>query len=427
MNFITEVFNRFGQHHQEVSPVWIPPNRVLNSPTGLEKMAADHCYFSIRLSEMFLENRQEYWQHFLPMAIAQCEFIYGPKRRSVPVYIGSNLLLPEAQALEVDYVNTTLLGPVPYRGGELCLFLGLFKVPAEDATCGVLSFAENLVKEFKITPLCQYLEAAKTIKTGLSALLGMNTIQMRLGRRSVFTGTEGGINSLKPGFLVYLRGNLSPEEEASLWVEKDKLYKKDQRNHLSKYNSSDYCLIKLSAFKKRDDYALLGFEQGFNQVLEQIDNLQEEVAIFFLKSLLKNIRESPDLTPEHRENLIRLYLINYEKSWELALTLNKKKAQKPDLFRGGLGKLNAKDVVEHMSYVSNVEGKMSAQMALRGLAEHLDEITARSAPFQTLTTPELNRQMALLENLAPAKNVQLNELTEFIQIFYRREHTPSDS
>lgn len=420
MPFFSFLQEHFSPLYQDV--IRIPPDRVLDPRSGLDTLVPSKTYFFIHLCEMFLHNRQQFWQSFTPMAIAFCEFAYGSGRASVPIYIGKNLIealdMP-AQGNHIEYLNTRVVGPVPYLGQEVSLFLGLFGLPAQNVAKGAFDFAEGLLKVFKISPLGDYLKIAKTVEKGISGILGLNQARMQLGNWTEFTSLDQDYFQFRPGYLAYVNGSLDQQEKDSLWVREGRLCKGNDRDTLDPFADRDYCLVRITGVSKREDYPALGFDDQFTRVARQISNNKKEVAEYFLYDLFDSIRSCPDLIPDHRKDLFKVYLINYENSWEMAAIINQAGTVSAPAVRGALSQEKPSDVLERMAFVASEKNmSLKTKIALKKLARHMDEIIGHPKRPEDLTSEEINRQLDVMAGLDLGQGASMDEMLKVVRMVY---------
>src|SRR5581483_5492090 len=96
------------------------------SVSGVE-IGADTGYFIIRLSEVFLARSRTLWRKFYPVVHAWGATETGQQHGlAAPIQLQQ---VSDAGLDRVVTVNTRLIGPTPYRGGDVSLVAGLYAVP----------------------------------------------------------------------------------------------------------------------------------------------------------------------------------------------------------------------------------------------------------------------------------------------------------
>ncbi len=396
----------------------IPAEKDLECKHQVSSLSPGEGYFQLRLSEMFLRDRRVYWNGYIPMLIALSEFSYAGKNISVPIYIGNNLLESIGNDLnqeEVEYYNTNILGPTPYLGGDLAFFLGLFQVQVSDLSLGLFSFVENLIGTFSIGQLGSYLKIAKSIKTGLSGLIGFKEVQMKIGNRTVFTAIENDPNQLREGYLLYINCPWDRVEPNQFQIKKDRLYGGNSEEKLEPYDAHDYCLVKVLCLSKRSDYSVLGFSDIYDQAITQIYKNHKKKADQIFQSLIQKISISPDLTQADRFGLIQVYCGNYEKQWEFFLKTQKRLTTSHPAVRGSIKSLNAPDTIKTMAFMANKNHMpRDIETGLLDIGKNMDQILGTPEPKGKLSDQDLNRQLEVLSSVSQVKKMIPGDLVKAI-------------
>src|SRR5271165_169358 len=219
---ISVLLDKWTRHSQERKLYFrVPEDHVLDGDFASVSIRPNANYFQIRLAEMYLRDKREYWRDFNPLTISVSDFLYGTKRQNVPFFIGNQLLQNIRPYLDGQYVelrNTRIVGPVPYLGDDVGLFIGLVRVQANDLASKFFKLLETIVKAFDLTSLSRYLEIAEPLGEGLNSLLGMKENELRFGFRDVFTAKDGDSHRFRQGYLACVNcteQDLSPD---ILWV-----------------------------------------------------------------------------------------------------------------------------------------------------------------------------------------------------------------
>ncbi|MEE4607128.1 MAG: hypothetical protein V2J65_38040 [Desulfobacteraceae bacterium] len=383
----------------------LPVDQIVGVHPPPGEFEPEECYFQIRLAEMFLKNQRYYWKGYIPMAIANVDFIHDGSLCSIPVCIGNNQLKAIEGPIEdqyVEYMNTNILGPSPYHGGDFAIFIGLFRVQVADLSRQLFNFLETIIKAFDITQLTSYLQIADAVGAGLSGLLEMNQeVQLQMGRRHVFSDRRNDPGRLTPGFLVYIN---CPEEDllpGKLWVENNLLFYGDDPSHLEPFKSHDFCLIEVVRRDTRNDYTTMPFHQIYRRAQNEVfkGNANEADRLFL--SMIQQIAASPDLTRPHRFDLIQLYAGNFEKQVELYRKSTESIQRTGAASRGPRDALEARDVLKRAAR-SAAKGELTApaERALLDIGSHLDEVVADDRPQSDLSDDDLNAQLARLSKIS---------------------------
>src|SRR6266567_4699644 len=134
---LMDVFALFRQEGQRLFWQRLADNRVLGRLSG-EPIRADEAYVAVRLAGMYLGSSRVLWRKFSPLVHAFVGYGNGGTQHAVA---GPGQLqdLGEANLDRVMVLNVRLIGPVPYKGGELTLLAGLYSIPRGDAAAALWS------------------------------------------------------------------------------------------------------------------------------------------------------------------------------------------------------------------------------------------------------------------------------------------------
>ena len=297
----------------------VHPDNVIHNPAAndAEHFTREETYFEIRLSQMYLRDGREYWREFLPLASILTEFQFNGKRRVVPTVVGPDLLKEAAQVKgsdPVEYVNTRVAGPYPYEGDDLTLFVGLFRMVTTNWAARTLSLLESVAKVFDSTKLSSAISVADPLVEGVEGLLGMNEVEMRMGRREAYetaseeAETDASDGLLVPAYEVLLnRPEVDDEERRRFSVEGGKLYFADRAGR-GPYDKTDFVLYRLQPLTRRDDYTTFEFHTVYwKKVENHIWENREAEARKAFQLLAVNLVECPDIVRPHRISLLRKY------------------------------------------------------------------------------------------------------------------------
>jgi hypothetical protein len=382
----------------------VPDNRVDRGRTA--KVFEPHKgYFQVRLAEMFLKDQREYWRDFIPLGIVLSEFDYDGETKTVPFFVGNQLL----QAIEkkvdgenVEYLNTRVAGPIPYIGGEVHLFVGLFRTQVDDLAANLFNMVETIVKTFDISILSPYLNIARSLGEGLTRLLNLKAVEFRLGTWDEFKVQSDDPHRFQEGYLVYVN---CPENNVNLdhlWVEDGRLYEGERRDSKERFRRHDYCLVRIEYLPIRTDHTKLPFHKLFEEARKKILGGEEADAKSAFLELTRQVAVSPDLTEENKELLMENYLVNYGKAVSLYEKMPGARAK--DEQRGipsprDSGTLDGRESIQRI--VNWSDRAAIPQDIATGLREvsvswnEIPELKGQKEDFQ-LTDDVLNRQMEFL-------------------------------
>jgi len=318
MSKISDFWNRLV-HSPAVTPpsFQIPKERIVDFEMDATPFKANEAYFEIRIAEQFLKDKREYWNEYNPLTVVLTEFIYNNKRDNFPFVIGPSLLNGIGQ-LEGDervrYKNTRVVGPTPYIGDDITLFLGLFRVKTKDWAKQALGLLETVAKVFDSTKLTSYVNISGPLTDGIESFFDMgDQMQFRLGQRNSFADPRTNpINSFIPGYYVIIRADQTAIAPSKFWIKDEQLYYGDKKENIKIYSDNDYLLYKIVKSDTRNDYTTFSFHKLFEEAQNHIwqNNLPKAKETF--QSVLLEVRRCSDLIPPQIKQLTVFYSTKFE-------------------------------------------------------------------------------------------------------------------
>ena len=103
-------------------------------------------YFTIRVHEFFLAKSAEWWNSYDPLVLVTADFVYGTNRISVPSIIGPDLIKRIAGSAKFGIVlnDIRVVGPYPYRGGDVDLSVSLYAIERQDYAVSLLNVIDRI-------------------------------------------------------------------------------------------------------------------------------------------------------------------------------------------------------------------------------------------------------------------------------------------
>jgi hypothetical protein len=264
-------------------------------------------YFQVRLSEMSLTDDRRWQQEIAPATFFLAEFNYADATVRQPFFVSNKLLsgLPDGidkSKLRVRFRDTLVVGPTPYSGGDVALFVGLFKTAIEDKRQALFSVFETLFGSLDLGVLSQYVKIADKLSASIFSCLGGSDIECLLAERRVI-----GPQMLPPrGYLAYLRSRKGPVDTSGLVVHDDTLQRRDGAG-LSPVDDLDYCLVRIEQLTKRNDYTKMDFHRTWTSARGKMIDGQQKEAQALMVECAHQLLASPDLSEDDKVSLIRLY------------------------------------------------------------------------------------------------------------------------
>lgn len=297
----------------------VPDDHIWEDHNKPSAIIQNKSYFKISLSEMFLKNKANYIAGFVPMTVAVNRFNYNGRPHDIPVLVGNQLLNSIERYVRdqhIEFRNMPIVGPVPYTGDDVGLFIGLYRVQVDNLSKKLFNLTERIISAFDLSCLSGYLKIAEKVGDGLVDLIGLSAIQMRFGTMDTFSGNRLGHNPLRSGYLLFIN---CPEKKINindLWVRNGRLLEGADCAKAVPFAGHDFCLVRVEHMESRQDLDIFPFHELYRNCKAKIweGNLPEAQRLFL--SLMRDLSGSPDLIPEDQTNLMKTYLVNYQQEKE---------------------------------------------------------------------------------------------------------------
>ncbi|MBV9446657.1 MAG: hypothetical protein JO345_12280 [Streptosporangiaceae bacterium] len=257
---VLKVFRERGKHL-----AWqrLDDDQVVGPASGTE-IGVDQGYFIIRLSEVYLARSRTLWRKFYPVVHAWGATVTGQEHGlAAPTQLQQ---ISGAGLDRVVTVNTRLIGPTPYRGGDVSLVAGLYAVPGDDAAQALVATISALT-----TLTGSAIPAgtiAKVVTDGVDKLLGLDKTTLRLGICDTFYPG----NLLRTGFHVGLGADLAEVDFSRLWLRDGHLMKGPDPFAAKPYQDHDYVVVEVERREVREDWPGL---PGMAKLQEQLEGIMK--------------------------------------------------------------------------------------------------------------------------------------------------------
>lgn len=350
----------------------IPDEQVFPEGFTSQTLVKDQDYFEIRLSEMFLRDKREYWRGFVPLGVVLSDFIYNRERQTLPFLVGNQLLEAIGKYLEgefVEYYNTRLVGPVPFMGDDVGLFVGLFRTQVTDLAANLFDFVETIVSAFDCGQLTPYLGIAQKLQGGLEKFLQMKEVEYRLGNRDVFVdGQRAPENpqAFRNGYLVYINCPHDAVPLEQLQVHNGQL-SWQEGGQLSRFRQYDYCLIKIEQLAERNDLVVLPFYGLWEVVVDKVWEGDLTGATGKFNEFAQQMAKSSELTRSHRHHLIELFRAQFDEEIDSFRHAKGEAALRGPTTRGPAEILSPEASLQKTAQLVEKVGSPEEQAAVKGL------------------------------------------------------------
>jgi len=291
-------------------------------------------YFEIRLCELYMRKSGESGRSFIPRVLAITDCLYQNNEMTLPVAVGQKILdrigaqLKAGQGeIAISLSNCLLAGPMPYCGGDINFFGGLYRVESGNWADSAFNLVADLTDEFGLD-VSKYLSVGRKLAAGLPVLLGTESSDWRFGHYGpLYTESDDFFDR----YLVLLGTEGSSLEGKKLEVRREDtqetLYASNGRD-AAPYCERDFALFRLRSRASRGDYSRFQFNNRFNEARNLLTNGNKERFEWARLQLLQEISECADLTERHKLKLIAMFDLKLE-NWSQAVRA------KPDAKRGG--------------------------------------------------------------------------------------------
>ena len=296
----------------------IPGSHVLDQEITTHIIEPKKSYFEVRLSEMFLRDKRQYWTTYIPFVVVLTEFLHDHEtaqasREALPFLVTNHLLGNVEKYVgddHVEYRNTRVAGPLPYMGDDVDFFVALYGARGSDVSERLFDFLGSVVGLVDAGGLSSYLNIARNLKESLASLLNISGTQYRMGKRDSFTDRPGDPKQFKEGYIAYINCPAHDVKKEELWVREHSLLM-GPREDPEPFRAHDYCLIRIDERKDRN-HESLPFHRLWKQVEELIRLGHYAEADVFFRHLVREVAKCPDLTKQHRIHLPLIYKADFE-------------------------------------------------------------------------------------------------------------------
>jgi hypothetical protein len=299
----------------------------------VDDFVPEETYLEIDLAQMHLRFAGEWWREFLPLASVLTEVRTTNGATPLPYLVGPTQMKSIMQKPgPVEIANKRVIGPVPYRGDRVRLFVALYRATYIDWAARALGVLEIIGKQIDPTRVSSAFSLAPVVVDALEDFLGMESLELRFAFDTTLVpgAADSGDNRLQPGWHVFF-GPGQPPDRSCLRVRNDVLHYEASDGRLYPLTEADFLLIHVRALDVRDDYAALEFaSQLWPKVTALVWNYQQDAADAEYQRFMSALMQCEDLTVPQRRKLFD----HYEK-------LYRDDVERAKLVRSGTARLDA--------------------------------------------------------------------------------------
>jgi hypothetical protein len=302
--------------HQSLPTVTtIPGDRCRPANTAGYHISTNQMYFTILIREMHLAQNQQWWAAFEPLVIVIAEFNHGQERVVVPNVIGPNLIQKQASSdrpnVGVVLVDTRVTGPHPYRGGDVSISVGFYKVRRSSDAHILLKVLDSFSAALRAPgDLWAIAKTGGALLEGIEGLLGFEDTMYLAADHISMVGSP--FDSLKAGYSALIAAP-TPDDLTRLCVENSRLYVETDGGRCP-YRDSDFVLLNVTGTEARGDENLLPFYplkvNAMTALRDGEDGVKRGKA--YLIAAYDQMRRSPDVTANQANRLFDAWLQEFE-------------------------------------------------------------------------------------------------------------------
>jgi hypothetical protein len=223
-----------------------------------EPIENDQAYFVLRVKEMYLQHTRVLWRKFYPMLHGSVK--YGNREDLSVTGPGQLKELGDSNLDRVINLNHRIAGPIPYKGDDVTVVVGLYAVPGQDATKALIDTVGKLAALGGVA-LGQALEVTNVVKSGVEGILGMDQTSLSLGVEDTFY--KG--NPFRSGLYVGISAPSSQVNLNELWLRDGQLIKGKDPIVGKPYVDYDYMIFEVERRPSRTDWPGLPDIADFNE------------------------------------------------------------------------------------------------------------------------------------------------------------------
>lgn len=315
-NTVSRIWNEVRAGHQPLPTVaTIPPDHCRPANTAGYTIPRDQMYFNIRINEMHLAENRQWWTVYDPLVVVVTEFNHAQERVAIPTVIGPNLIRKQAQSDQPRYgvvlLDTRVTGPHPYRGGDVDVSVGFYRVQRANSAHALLKVVDSLSTSLGAPG--EVLTIAKmggALLEGVEGLLGLQETTYLAGHRISMANSP--FDPFRAGFSALIAPP-APEDLTNLWVRDRRLYV-EEGGRGRPYRDSDFVLLSITGTEMRGDENLLPFHplkvDAISALLDGEDGIKRGKAN--LIAAYQQMRRSPDVTAAEANRLFDSWLQEFE-------------------------------------------------------------------------------------------------------------------
>ena len=266
-------------------------------------------YFQIRVADMSLVLGREWLKQVEPATFILADYNYGGKAIRHPFFVSNAMItgMPPglvAETLRIRLRDTLVVGPAPYGGGDVALFVGLFKSVIADRRKEAFAIFQKLFGSVDIAGFAQYLSIADKLSETVFDCLSGPDIQCVLAERRVMIDNQSAAGSY---YYVLLSARNNAKIDTSDLLMHEGGLRRQRNGKMTEPDELDFCVLSIERMAERDDYTVFPFHALWQQARAKVALGQPAEAQAMMLQCAAQIYESADLSEEHKVGLIEFY------------------------------------------------------------------------------------------------------------------------
>jgi len=250
---------------------------ILDDPAVL----SDKVYIRIKLVQMFLGQDRVWTSTRAPVVHAFPRFLYHNGYEEVPVIIGPGKLkeaLGDQPYQRMVSMNQTVIGPVPYLGGDLDVVIALFAFETKDYADEFLDLLDTISGVVPVTGLSTAITVIRPMEQGLKKMIDVGDLKLQIGVQDTFANpvNSGAQNPLCSQYRCLIARQEEDLDPDRLWLTGSglRLDRNGKPGELLK--NCDYFVFKIEVLSYRDWREIKTLGALWNKVQEVISTGNRE-------------------------------------------------------------------------------------------------------------------------------------------------------
>jgi hypothetical protein len=275
----------------------------------------DRMYFEIRVNELNLAENREWWSVYDPMVVVVAEYNYAGEKVARPAVVGPSLIRTQTQTDKprhgVVLQDSLVVGPHPYRGGNVDISLSFYQVRRTNSASSLLKVIDRLSGALSGPGgMATVAKVGGALLEGVEGLLGLEETVYLAGNRLSLTPSP--LYPLTACFSALIAPPVPPAPE-QLMVRDRRLYIGDPAS-AQPYRASDFVLFGLAGSATRGDESSLPFyalkTNALAALAERENGLKRARAAMI--TAYQQMRMSPDVTSHEASELLEQWMQEFE-------------------------------------------------------------------------------------------------------------------